>query len=292
MKSSCTGLADQKSGRGLRKTMMLLLLVPVIAGFLGGGCIHHSTNTVRDASFKPYKDCSVGSMNLRRHLLLRSAILFRSDHLNMTEQSNETNASTCSITGTNNWCGTAAAIDHRGYFLTAAHCLEKGHFWLAFLNGNQMQVLPARVVWKGNGSKTQPDLAVLHVALTLTNVFDWSDACAPGDKVVAVGTSMEIPQTSKPMLKTQCMGGKALRTQDDPKTIPTSTLVSHDVPVRPGDSGGPLAALDGRLIGINIEVELGFQYKHLSFEPEHAVAVRPDLEWLHKTIEQDAASRR
>jgi S1-C subfamily serine protease len=292
MKSSCIGLPDQKSGRGFRKTMVLLLLAPVVAGFLGGGCIHHSTTAVREASFKPYKNSMVGPLNLNKHLLFRSAILFRSDLLNMTDQSSGTNAITCNISGTNNWCGTAAAVDHRGYFLTAAHCLEKGPFWLAFLNGEQMQVRPARVVWKGNGSKKQSDFALLHVALPLTNVFGWSDGCSPGDKVVAVGGSMEEPRASKPQLKTQCMGGRVLRTKAAPKTTPPITLVSHDVPVRPGDSGGPLAATDGRLLGINVVLELGFQYKHLSFEPDYAMAVRPDPQWLQTIIEQDAAVTR
>lgn len=292
MKWSCVTRLKRKNRPVSGRAMPLLGLLCLLAGFLGGGCIHHSTTAVREASFRPYKDSKVGSLNLNKHLLFRSAILFRSDLLNMTGQCSRTNSFTCNIKGTNNWCGTATAVDHRGYFLTAAHCLEKGPFWLAFLNEEQMQVRPARVVWKGNGSKTQSDFALLHVALPLTNVFGWSGGCSPGDKVVAVGVSMEEQRTLKPQLKTQCMGGRVLRTTTDSKTTPCSTLVSHDVPVRPGDSGGPLVATDGRLLGINVVVELGFQYKHLSFEPDYAMAVRPDPQWLQTIIEQDATATR
>jgi hypothetical protein len=65
--------------------------------------------------------------------------------------------------------------------------------------------------------------------------------------------------------------------------------VSHSSPLRPGDSGGPLVLSDGRLVGINVSVEYDFQWSRLSLAPRHSTAHRPDLAWVRKVIEADAA---
>jgi hypothetical protein len=263
----------------LRRSTGIVLLILCL---LSAGCVHHSTMASRDASFSPYVDTKVGQVSLREFLLARAAVLLKAEQLSVTHSN--TNSRTFSIAGTNSWRGTAAAIDRRGYFLTAAHCVEKDPFCLAFLNEGKMQVQRARLVWRGDAAKKQPDLAILQVSLPLQQVFEWATEFTNGNSILAVGLSLDKPR----VLKTQCMAGKILNLSEGPQARPPHyTVVSHDAPLRHGDSGGPLMSTDGHLLGINVGAELGFRWRRLSVEPLYADAHRPDLEWLRQIIEQD-----
>ncbi len=247
------------------------------------GCVRYSTPAKRDASFSPYAGAKVGQVSLREFLLARSAVLFEGGQLSVTVSG--TNSRFLWIQGTISAFGAAAAIDRRGYFLTAAHCVKKGPITLVFLDQGQLEAQSARVVWRGDVSKKEPDLAVLQVSLPLQEVFDWTPAFTNGESIVAVGVS---PVPHQPM-KTQCMAGKILRIAGGPEAVvPHYTRISHDAPLHHGDSGGPLVSIDGRLVGINCNLDLEFQWKHFSIEPVFADAQRPDLEWLGQLIQQDA----
>jgi len=247
------------------------------------GCEHYSTSADRDASFSTYRTAKVGQVNLRQFLMDRSAMLVEAEQLRASFS--DTNAHIAYLAGTNRWRGNAAAIDRRGYFLTAAHCVKKGRFWLAFLNEGKLQVQPARVVWRGDTSKEHPDLALLKISIPLQQVFDWATECTNGSPVLAVGSIIDKQRK----LKTQCMAGELLRLEEWQSSSPPCTLVYHNLPLRPGDSGGPLVSTEGRLLGINVAVEVGPNWKHLSIEPLSYWAQRPDLEWLQAIISQDAA---
>lgn len=263
-----------------RSTGIILLILC----FLSAGCVHYSTTANRDASFFPCGGAKVGQVSLRDFLVARSAVLLKADQLSVTHS--DTNSRTFSIMGKNSWHGIAAAIDRRGYFLTAAHCLEKGPLWLMFLNEGKMQAQRVRVVWRGEVSKKQPDLAILNVSLPLQQVFEWATEFADGNSALAVGLNSDKPQT----LKTQCMAGKILKLLEGSEAIPPHyTLISHNVPVHPGDSGGPLVSTDGYLLGINVGGEIRLQWRRLSVEPLYYYAQRPDLEWLRQIIDQDVA---
>ena len=248
------------------------------------GCVHYATTANRDVTFLPYKDTKVGSESLRKFLIARSAVLLQADQLSIDHA--DTNSLNFSFVGTKSWVGMAAAIDRRGYFLTAAHCVKGGSCWLMFLNKGKLQAQRARVVWRSNYPKAQPDLAVLQVSLPLQQVFEWAGKPTNETPVLAVGFNYENPKA----WKTLCMAGKLLRLSDESAIAPPHyTLISHDVPFRHGDSGGPLVSTDGRLIGINVSMEVGVRWRQLSIEPLYSDTVRPDLEWLRKIIDQDVA---
>jgi S1-C subfamily serine protease len=247
------------------------------------GCVHYSTSADRDASFSTYRTSKLGQVHLRQFLIARSAILVRAEQLQVNPSG--TNADTALVSGTNSWRGNAAAIDCRGYFLTAAHCVKEGPVWLAFLNEGKVQVQPACVVWRGDTSNEHPDLALLKVSLPLQQVFEWATECTNGSAVLAVGSIMNKQR----VVKTQCMAGKVLRLEERTSSSPPSTLVYHSLPLRHGDSGGPLVSTEGRLVGINVGGEVGPNWAHLSIEPLCYWAQRPDLEWLQAIINQDAA---
>ncbi|MGO8678994.1 MAG: serine protease [Limisphaerales bacterium] len=254
--------------------------------FLSGGCEHYNTPAIRDASFLPYAGAKVGQVSLREFLSARSAVVFEGDQLSVTASG--TNHGT--VKGTIFGIGSAAAIDRRGYFLTAAHCVQKGpSFLLLFFDKGKPQARPARVVWRGDVSKKQPDLALLQVPFPLQDVFEWTPTFTNGEPIVAAGATPGPDH----VINRQCMAGKILRLDTGSETVlPHYTCISHDAPLTFGDSGGPLASTDGRLVGINSDAVIGRpRWLSLSVETLSTDAERPDLEWLRQLIQQDAAAQ-
>lgn len=265
---------------GAAAGILLLILC-----FLSGGCMHYTTSTRRDDSFLPYAGAKVGQVSLREFLRARSAVVFEGDQLSVTASGTDH----CTVKGTVFGIGLAAAIDRQGYFLTAAHCVQKGPFLLLFFDKGQLQARPARVVWRGDESKKQPDLALLRVPFPLHDVFEWAPAFTNGERIVAAGINV----ISNHVIKSQCMAGKILRLDTGSATVlPHYICVSHYAPLHSGDSGGPLVSTDGRLVGINSDAVIG-RPRWLSFSVEtlSSDAERPDLEWLRQLIQQDAAAQ-
>jgi hypothetical protein len=261
----------------------LTRLILVMLCLFCAGCVHYSTPTERDASFLPYKDAKVGQESLRKFLVDRSAVLLMAAELDTTRL----NTNALKINNTNAWHGTAAAIDRRGYFLTASHCVERGQLWVAFPRAGKIQVERARIVWRGDVAKKEPDLAVLSIATPIGQAFEWATEFTNGTPIMDVGLSLNDHSR---VLKTQCMAGKILKVSDGSGTSPPHyTVISHDSPLRHGDSGGPLVLSDGRLLGINVSGDIGIQWKQLLIEPLYYEAHRPDLEWLREVIDKDAA---
>jgi hypothetical protein len=258
-------------------------LLLVILCLFCAGCVHYSTPAERDASFSPYKDAKVGQESLRKYLVDRSAVLLLADELDVTRPT----TNFIRIINTSTWRGTAAAIDRRGYFLTAAHCVERGQFWVAFQRAGKIEVERARIVWRGDVAKKEPDLAVLSVGTPIDQVFDWAAEFTNGTPIMDVGLSYNGQSR---VVKTQCMAGKILSISDGSgASSPHFTVISHDSPLRHGDSGGPLVSSDGRLLGINVSGDIGIQWRHLMIEPLYYEAHRPNLEWLREVVDRDAA---
>jgi len=252
--------------------------------FLSGGCEHYNTPAIRDASFLPYADAKVGRVSLREFLRARSAVQFEGDQLYVT-----ISGADYTVKGKIFGIGAAAAIDRRGYFLTAAHCVEKGTCLLLYLDKGHFEAQTAQVVWRGDESKKQPDLALLRVPFPLQDVFEWTPRFTSGERIMAAGLNV-LPNNR---IKGQCMAGKILRLDSGSETVlPHYICISHDAPLHAGDSGGPLVSSDGRLVGINSDVIIG-RPRWLSFSVEtlFGEAERPDLEWLRQLIEQDAAAQ-
>jgi hypothetical protein len=252
--------------------------------FLSGGCEHYNTPAIRDASFLPYAGAKVGQVSLREFLRARSALVFEGDQLSFG-----TNSRDFWIKGTIFGIGSAAAIDRRGYFLTAAHCVQKGPFLLLFFDKGQPQARPARVVWRGDDSKKQPDLALLQVPFPLQDVFEWTPTFTNGERIVAAGVNL-LPDN---VINRQYMAGKILRLDTGSETVvPHYICISHDAPLHAGDSGGPLVSTDGRLVGINSDGVIGrLWWASFSVGTVYSEAERPDLEWLRQLIQQDAAAQ-
>jgi len=252
--------------------------------FLSGGCAHPKIPSSRDDSFLPYTGAKVGPVSLREFLGVRTAVVYDGGQVSFN-----TNTRAFHTEGPVFGIGLASAIDRQGYFLTAAHCVEKGPFTLVSFEKGHEQARPVRVVWRGDESKNEPDLALLQAPFPLQDVFEWTPGFTNREPIVATGLDV-FPNH---VIKFQFMGGKIFGQDPGSVTVlPHYIFISHDAPLHPGDSGGPLATTDGRLVGINCDGVV----PHLKLLPfvtktPYSEAQRPDLEWLKQLIQQDATTQ-
>lgn len=143
--------------------------------------------------------------------------------------------------------GSAAPISEDGYFLTADHVLARmagRNVFVIYGQGGQLRPAIARVVWRSESS----DLALLHIPVKTPYFYQWTD---PGGWLPA-GTGL-IHGGIATGFKS---GDGKLGTPLGPETAFTGARkFKIDIPLQPGDSGGPVVDAYGRLIGINSAVE-------------------------------------
>ena len=145
--------------------------------------------------------------------------------------------------------GSGVIIDQRGYIVTNYHVLggargevaPEGHYTVTLANGSSFR---ATIV----GTDAPDDLAVLKITapqlrhLPLAN----SDALKVGQFVLAVGNPLGYSQTVtfgivSTLRRTVAENGPASFIPD---------MLQTSAPINPGDSGGALVDLQGRLVGI------------------------------------------
>ncbi len=143
--------------------------------------------------------------------------------------------------------GSATPISPDGYFLTADHVLASASGRNVFvIYGRRGNLVPkkARVVWRS----AQADLALLHIPEATPNYYQWT----PAGRWLPIGTSV-------------IHGGIATGAKSAPGKLGTeippqsnftgSRIFKIDIPLQPGDSGGPVVDAYGALVGINSAVE-------------------------------------
>ena len=252
---------------------------------LNSGCTIHRSEETRTNSFRPHIGQRIDQVEVQSFLSSRVALLLAGDQLPAFPTNDFTISPGKDFEAQ---FGCATAIDRRGYFLTAAHLTKKDTIYLILKSDAAKDAERARVVWRGEPSKGQPDLAILYVPQPLDHVFEWMTNCYVGEPVMAVGLSRAKTNCLGP----EFLGGKILQFSQR-KGKPLHNDVIHNVPEQGGDTGGPLVTSDGRLIGINFGGELRV---HLIFLVLPAwwnysyFAVLPDLQWLSEIIEKDAAT--
>ncbi len=143
--------------------------------------------------------------------------------------------------------GSAAPITEDGYFLTADHVLAQArgkNVFIIYGNGGDVITRKARIVWRSQAD----DLAILHIPVKTRYFFNWTPperGLAPGHGVIHGG--MATGFRSPP--------GR-LRSPLTPEgTFTGNRAFKIDIPLQPGDSGGPVVDGFGNLIGINSAVE-------------------------------------
>ncbi len=173
--------------------------------------------------------------------------------------------------------GSATPISPDGYFLTADHVLARmagrNVFVIYGVNGD-LAPHKARVVWRSE----RADLALLHIERNTPRYYRFT---AP-DRWLPLGTPL-IHGGIATGFKSEW--GK-LGTSLPPEQAFTGTRkFKIDIPLQPGDSGGPVVDAHGGLIGINSAVEFLVPMETAFFVDSEAS--RPNVKMIESLIETD-----
>lgn len=156
--------------------------------------------------------------------------------------------------------GSGTVVTPQGHIATNAHVTENGKsFRVVFADGRE---LPARLV----GTDTLSDLAVLQALPPAPEEFAHADFAAtldlqPGDTVLAMGApwglsnSMSAGVVNNPRRLLVSLFDDEADYEDrlgaDQPTGRYYAWIQHDAAIAPGNSGGPLVDLSGRIVGVN-----------------------------------------
>jgi serine protease Do len=144
--------------------------------------------------------------------------------------------------------GSGFVIDrNRGYIVTNHHVIKDAEELIIRLG--QGEELDATLV----GSDPKTDIAVLKVDQELPIAAEWGDADRAdiGDWVLAIGSPFQLDQTVTAGI-ISAIGRRNLRIVDDGTGY--EDFIQTDAAVNPGNSGGPLVDLSGKVIGINTAI--------------------------------------
>ncbi|KFN46257.1 hypothetical protein N790_08765 [Arenimonas malthae CC-JY-1] len=156
--------------------------------------------------------------------------------------------------------GSGTVVSPQGHVATNAHVTQKGKsFRVVFADGRE---LPARLV----GTDTLSDLAVLQVLPPKPETFAYAEFAdtldlSPGDTVLAMGApwglsnSMSAGVVNNPRRLLVSLFDDEADYEDrlgaDEPTGRYYAWIQHDAAIAPGNSGGPLVDLAGRIVGVN-----------------------------------------
>jgi serine protease Do len=156
--------------------------------------------------------------------------------------------------------GSGTVVSPQGHIATNAHVTQNGKsFRIVFADGRE---LPAKLV----GTDTLSDLAVLQVQPPKPETFAYAEFTPvldlkPGDTVLAMGApwglsnSMSAGVVNNPRRLLVSLFDDESEYEDslgdDEPTGRYYAWIQHDASIAPGNSGGPLVDLNGRIVGVN-----------------------------------------
>jgi S1-C subfamily serine protease len=147
--------------------------------------------------------------------------------------------------------GSGFVIDHAGHILTNAHVVDGAQrIEVTLGNTDSSQPVSARVV----GKDPSTDLALLQVDAPSDQLHPLalgdSTQLQVGDSVVAIGNPFGLDRTV-----TTGIVSALQREIKAPNGFTINNVIQTDAAINPGNSGGPLLGADGRVIGINSQIE-------------------------------------
>ena len=145
-------------------------------------------------------------------------------------------------------------IDNDGHILTNTHVVAGASNITVRVGGEDGQTFDANVV----GTDPSTDVAVLQVDSGADQLqplaLGSSAGVKVGDPVVAIGNPFGLDRTA-----TAGIVSAVQRQIDAPNGFTITNAIQTDAPINPGNSGGPLLDSEGRVIGINSQIESGGQ---------------------------------
>jgi S1-C subfamily serine protease len=150
--------------------------------------------------------------------------------------------------------GSGFVIDNDGHILTNNHVVANSDNITVRVGGEDGQTFNADVV----GTDPSTDIAVLKVDSGGDQLkpleLGSSSSVKVGDPVVAIGNPFGLDRTA-----TAGIVSAVQRQIDAPNGFTITNAIQTDAPINPGNSGGPLLDSEGRVIGINSQIESGGQ---------------------------------
>jgi S1-C subfamily serine protease len=150
--------------------------------------------------------------------------------------------------------GSGFVIDNDGHILTNNHVVAGSDNVTVRVGGEDGQTFDASVV----GTDPSTDVAVLQVNSGADQLkpleLGSSAGVKVGDPVVAIGNPFGLDRTA-----TAGIVSAVQRQIDAPNGFTITNAIQTDAPINPGNSGGPLLDSEGRVIGINSQIESGGQ---------------------------------
>lgn len=139
--------------------------------------------------------------------------------------------------------GTGFVVSEDGFIATNNHVVRGAQEFLVRFNDGREA--PATLV----GTDPETDIAVLRVEVADLTPLAWgdSDAADVGDWVIALGTPFGLADS----VTAGIISAKGRQVG----LSPLESYLQTDATVNPGNSGGPLVDLDGRVVGINTAIE-------------------------------------
>jgi S1-C subfamily serine protease len=178
--------------------------------------------------------------------------------------------------------GSAAPISPDGYFLTADHVLARmvgRNVFVIYGRGGRLVTQPARVVWRSAAA----DLALLHIELPTPYFYRWT----PPAQWLPVGTEVIHGGIATGF---KSAPGKLVSSLAPERGFGGSRKFRMDIPLVPGDSGGPVVDARGGLVGINSAVEFLVPMETAFFVDSEGN--RPSVREIEKVMARDRARNR
>lgn len=176
--------------------------------------------------------------------------------------------------------GSATPVSADGYFLTADHVIERAagkSVYILQMADGKLQPWSARVVWRSHAA----DAALLHIDRATPEFFEWTPTnqwLPPGTGIMHGGIATAVH--SEP--------GRLTSAIPPDGSIGGGSKFSLDIPLQPGDSGGPIVDAYGRLVGINSAVEFLIPMETAIFVSSEGT--RPKVRTLERIMEKDRMS--
>ncbi len=232
------------------------------------------------SSSSPPPSPAVPGANIRRMVVERVSAVVVTDRKNLNNWVGKNFSASLAPRDADG--GSATPISSDGYFLTADHVLAQSKGRNVFIIGAQggsFRPMKARIVWRSKPS----DIAVLHIAKKTPFFFEWttSDQWLPIDTMVIHG-GIATSFRSAP--------GRLMTPLPPEGTLTGTRPFKIDIPLQPGDSGGPIVDAYGKLLGINSAVEFLVPMETAFFIDSEGK--RPNLSALQSILETDRARNR
>jgi S1-C subfamily serine protease len=254
---------------------MKLWLAALLSVLVGGGCAHLATPEEKEVSYRRFLSAKVDGKDLGEFLAQRSAIIIAgAEPVVVATRQHDVDIRLQPVEKDGFDLGSASEITADGYFLTAAHCVRRRPLYLLLPMPASERITPARLVWSPPDSSC--DIAIIKVDFdSLRPAFAIAEDgdLKPGADVVTAGANG--------LAAGKVLGASEAVVANEPSGLPEVQAILHSAPLAEGDSGGPLATLDGKLLGIEVLA------RGLWLGTSQGIALRPDPVWLRKVIARD-----